>query len=56
VILTKAQPDLVPLASKPRRTSIAVDAAIFTLLVTASTAVIAWRRGWFRLQPKGIIA
>jgi hypothetical protein len=55
VVVSKAPKDLVPERITPAGASIAVDAAILTLLVSASTALIAWRRGWFRLRPKGII-
>jgi hypothetical protein len=56
VVLTKAPKDLVPERNRAAGTSIAVEAAILTLLVSASIALIAWRRGWFRLQPKGIVS
>jgi hypothetical protein len=56
VALAKATKDLVPKRVEGAGTSIAVRAAILTLLVSASVALIAWRRGWFRLQPKGIVS
>jgi hypothetical protein len=56
VVMTKVPKDLVPERIQDAGTSIAVDAAILTLLVSASFALIAWRRGWFRLQPKGIVS
>jgi hypothetical protein len=56
VVVTKAPKDLVPERNPAAGTSIAAEAAILTLLVSASIALIAWRRGWFRLQPKGIVS
>jgi hypothetical protein len=51
-----APPELVPSREMIAGASPAVRAAVFTLLVSATTALIAWRRGWFRHQPKGIIS
>jgi hypothetical protein len=48
-------PDLVPLREAIAGASPAAKAAVLTLLVSAVTALLAWRRGWFRHQPKGII-
>lgn len=56
VVLSGATKDLVPVRGTAAGTWIAADAAILTLLVSASIALIAWRRGWFRLQPKGIVS
>jgi hypothetical protein len=56
VVAALAHKDLVPERDPYAGTSIAAQAAILTLLVSASFALIAWRRGWFRLQPKGIVS
>jgi hypothetical protein len=55
VLAALKPPDLVPPRKPAGGAAIVAQAAIITLLVSASTALIAWRRGWFRLQPKGII-
>jgi hypothetical protein len=56
VVYSKARPDLVPSRQPVVGASPAAKAAVFTLLVSALTALLAWRRGWFRHRPKGIIS
>ncbi|MDR0504258.1 MAG: hypothetical protein LBG70_00395 [Bifidobacteriaceae bacterium] len=55
-VAVKTTKNLVPQRLTAADTMIAAPAAIFTLLATGTFALIAWRRGWFRFQPEGIVS